>query len=393
MSRTDPLIIDTPELLNDACRLIARSPWAAVDTEADSLHHYIEKLCLVQVSIPEQDMIIDPLASLDLKPLVELLNQKSLILHGADFDIRILKRFYAFEPHEIFDTMIAAQLLGYEKQGLADLAEKHCGVVLSKSAQKADWSVRPLNEKLLLYAANDTHYLKAIHDTLERELASLNRLAWHEQACEKLLKNILAAKEDKSDNRPAWQVKGSKELKGNALTVLKSLWEWREAEARRRDRPSFKIIASETLVDIARWSQDHPAGDIASWPAAPRNVKGEYREALNRVLKEAQALPAEAFVPRKSGARPEKSSAASQKKVLLLKKERERIGSDLKIQPSLLATNAVLEMLALHSPHTRQDLEKLGLLLPWQSDILAESFLKVLGNPEQFGIIKPNEPR
>ena len=159
----------------------------AVDTEADSLHHYIEKLCLVQVSVPEEDMVIDPLVSLDLKPLVELLNRKSLILHGADFDIRILKRFYAFEPREIFDTMIAAQLLGYEKQGLADLAEKHCGVVLSKSAQKADWSVRPLNEKLLLYAANDTHYLLPLRAKLQEELEALGRDGWHRQSCAKLL--------------------------------------------------------------------------------------------------------------------------------------------------------------------------------------------------------------
>ena len=363
--------------------MIADSPWTAVDTEADSLHHYIEKLCLVQVSVPEEDMIIDPLVSLDLTPLVELLNRKSLILHGADFDIRILKRFYAFAPREIFDTMIAAQLLGYEKQGLADLAEKHCGVVLSKSAQKADWSVRPLNEKLLLYAANDTHYLKLIHDALQSELESLNRRAWHEQACEKLLKSILTAKEDRSDGRPAWQVKGSKELKGKALATLKSLWGWREEEARRRDRPSFKIIASETLVDIARWSQqDHPISDIGSWPPAPRNVRGEYREALNRLLKEAEVLPPLPFVPRKGGARIEKPSAESQEKMLLLKKEREKISDELKIQPSLLATNAVLETLALKSPRTRQDLEKLELLLPWQMELLTESFLKVLGNPE-----------
>ena len=360
--------------------MIADSPWVAVDTEADSLHHYIEKLCLVQVSVPEEDMIIDPLVSLDLKPLVELLNRKSLILHGADFDIRILKRFYAFAPREIFDTMIAAQLLGYEKQGLADLAQEHCGVVLSKSAQKADWSVRPLNEKLLLYAANDTHYLKPIHDALQSGLESLNRRAWHEQACEKLLKNILTAREDRSDGRPAWQVKGSKELKGSALTMLKSLWEWREEEARRRDRPSFKIITSETLVEIARWSQGNPSVDVGSWPAAPRNVKGEYREVLNRLLKEAQALPPLPFVPRKGGARIEKPSAESQEKMLLLKKEREKISGELKIQPSLLATNAVLEILTLKSPRTRQDLEKLGLLLPWQMEVLAECFLKVLGS-------------
>ena len=108
-------------------------------------------------------------------------------------------------------------------------------------------------------------------------------------------------------------------MKGKALAALKLLWEWREEEARRRDRPSFKIIASETLVDIIQWSQDHPAADIGSWPAAPRNVRGEYREALNRLLKEAEALPPLPFVPRKGGVRTEKPSAESQEKMLLLK--------------------------------------------------------------------------
>src|SRR3989338_4452551 len=111
------IYIDNPTLLEDTLEGFESSPWASVDTEADSLHHYIEKLCLLQVSIPAEDYVIDPLAALDLLPVVRILEKKPLILHGADFDVRILKRFCNFSPSVIFDTMIAAQLFGYEKQG------------------------------------------------------------------------------------------------------------------------------------------------------------------------------------------------------------------------------------------------------------------------------------
>jgi ribonuclease D len=171
--------ITDPESLEFACKKISASPWTAVDTEADSLHHYIEKLCLVQVSIVDEDYVIDPLTALELGPLVRILEKKELLLHGSDFDLRILKRFYQFSPPTVFDTMVAAQLLGYEKQGFADLADRHCEVKLSKKAQRADWAERPLSEELLTYAANDTHYLKLIADKMKQELKDAGRLEWH----------------------------------------------------------------------------------------------------------------------------------------------------------------------------------------------------------------------
>ena len=322
--------------------------------------------------------MIDPLASLNLGPLVKTLSQKHLIFHGADFDIRILRRFHDFEPRGLFDTMIAAQLLGYEKQGLADLAKEHCGVSLSKSSQKADWSIRPLNEALLLYAANDTRYLKPISLALEHELESLGRSEWHAQSCAKLLNSLLVPREDKSAERPAWQVKGSKELKGKALAILKALWFWREEEARRRDRPSFKIVHSETLVEIVKWSESHRGMDIASWPQAPRNIKGEYREVLNRLLEQSQDLELISFVTRKKDEKWQKPDAQFKEKLLRLKEEREKIAGTLKIHPSLLATNALLEALTAKLPKTREEMQELGGLMPWQAEILAVDFLKIL---------------
>ncbi len=369
--------INQPAFLAEALARIQVSPWVAVDTEADSLHHYFEKLCLMQISTADEDFVIDPLVPLDLGPLASLLSGKRLILHGADFDLRILKKTYGFAPSDIFDTMIAAQFLGYEKQGLSDLALKHCGVVLPKSAQKADWSERPLDEDLLAYAANDTHYLKTIADKMSEELTALGRLEWHRQTCQKLIRTIQLSKEDKNDPELAWQIKGSKELSGPALTILKELWRWREAEAKRRDRPSFKVMNSDILINIAKWSGENPGLDVALMSKAPRHVKHEHRETLNRILDEAKAMPQQQYARKAVLNKSKPLTEASKKRFDLMKTEREKVAAELKIQPSLLATNAVLETLSLETPKNYEALEALSYLMPWQIEVMGETFLKV----------------
>ena len=371
--------IDSPESLDEAVHTIRSSSWAAVDTEADSLHHYVEKLCLVQVSVPGEDFVIDPLHSLDLGPLVRVLNEKFLILHGADFDIRILKKNSGFNPRTLFDTMIAAQLLGYEKQGLADLTLKHCGVALSKSSQKADWSLRPLPDKLLAYAANDTHYLDPVYQCLRSELSSLGRLGWHEEACRKLLETLSTKKEAGDEEIPRWQIKGSKGLKGRALTLLKRLWQWREEEARRRDKPSFKILNSEILIEIAEWVDKNPAADVSLLPNAPRNVKGEHRDILNRLIEEAKSLPPAVYTEkRKRAGEKIKWGAKENEKLTALKTERERLAKELHLTPSLLATNATLEKLLQKPPQNERELSDRNYLMSWQAELVAEGFLKIL---------------
>lgn len=370
--------IESPDALNQILPKIEASSWVAVDTEADSLHHYIEKLCLAQVSVAGEDYVIDPLASLDLAPLVRILEKKELLLHGADFDLRILKRFYNFSPPSVFDTMIAAQILGYDKQGFADLAEKHCGVKLSKKAQRADWSERPLTEELLTYAANDTHYLKAIADIMKEELIASGRSEWHRQFCERMTQSALTQKEAKHVPGLEWQVKGSKDMNPKALTILKELWNWREEEGRRRDRPTFKIIHSDTLIQIAEWSATQSAVDVANLPNAPRHIKGEYRNVLNQVVSKAKTLPPTEYTLKKPIYDKRKWSTNSETLFNQLKAERERLSKELKLQPSLLVTNAVLEELVLKLPRDKEAMIGSDLLMPWQAEVVGESLLKIL---------------
>ena len=166
-----------------------------MDTEADSLHAYPEKLCLLQFSIEDQDQIIDPLAPIELAPLWKCLKGRELLFHGADYDLRLLKRTFNFIPEKIFDTMIAARLLGVEKFGLGNLVEDFLGITLEKGSQKANWARRPLTPTMEDYARNDTRHLKPLVDTLQQQLAEKGRTSWQEESCARLVSECSQPKE------------------------------------------------------------------------------------------------------------------------------------------------------------------------------------------------------
>src|SRR5215510_5789881 len=156
----------------------------ALDTEADSLHSYFEKVCLVQLSLGGEHYLIDRLAGLDLNGLLQALADKPLILHGGDYDFRMLRASMGFRPRgEVFDTMIAAQLLGFEQIGLAALTERFFAITIGKEGQKSDWSRRPLGQKQLCYAVNDTRFLERLADRLHGELSARGRIDWHTESC------------------------------------------------------------------------------------------------------------------------------------------------------------------------------------------------------------------
>ena len=370
--------VNTPAMLEDAIRVIQACPWAAVDTEGDSLHHYNEKLCLVQVSVKGGDFVIDPLVPLDLTELAKVLSGKLLLFHGADFDVRMLKKAAGLRPEKMFDTMLAAQLLGYDRFGLADLAEKICGKRLSKTAQKADWSRRPLTKELLEYASGDTFYLERIYLQMKKELQKLGRLTWHEQTCARLLKNLNELSSETKDDPLRWQLRGSKELSARALTYLRELWAWRESEAQKLDRPSFKVLNTDYLIMIAKWAAQSPGEDILAWKEAPRHLHRLYRESINEVLKRAELLPDTVFTaPEKSG-KARRLRSSEEDKFGRLKEERLKISRDLRVQPSVLVTNSVLENIVRVSPQDVEGMKAVEGLLPWQAEVVAPCFVKIL---------------
>lgn len=371
------IYVDSSEKFVQALKSVGASSWAAVDTEADSLHHYLEKLCLVQVSVADEDYVLDPLGSIDIKPLIAALAYKFLILHGADFDLRMLFRYTGFKASKIFDTMIAAQYLGYDKQGLADLALKHCQVTLSKSAQKADWSIRPLDEKMLAYASNDTHFLKTIQEIMEAELRELGRYEWHRQACERLARAIPLQKDNRIEREDRWVIKGANKLRGTQVAILKELWAWREVEAQKFDRPTFKVLTNEMLLELVQWASATDNPNVELWSKCPRNIKRDHRDRVNQIIVAARTMPL-IYFPEKKHSFKKKPPQDFKEKLGILKTKREEIAKELNVQPSLVATNSILEHVIVEPPKTREELEKMDGVLSWQARCLFDVIAEVL---------------
>ncbi|HET7623933.1 MAG TPA: ribonuclease D, partial [Verrucomicrobiae bacterium] len=242
-------MIDTDQKLTEFLTQLKTAAWIAVDTEADSLHAYPEKVCLIQISTTAGDELVDPLSGIDLDPFLDAIGGHELIMHGADYDLRLLERHHKFIPAAIFDTMLAARLLGERQFGYSNLVEKFLGVKLEKGPQKANWALRPLTDRMETYARNDTHFLRSLEGKLRTELESKHRLAWHQESCARLIFECTQPREPDPDS--VWRVKGSHLLGRAALAILRELWQWRETEAIGGNRPPFFVMSHETLVAIA----------------------------------------------------------------------------------------------------------------------------------------------
>ena len=214
-------------------RQIQAADRVALDTEADSLHSYREKLCLIQISVPSAviqsvcDFIVDPLSNLDLEPLRYALEPREIILHAADYDLRMLRRGLNFTASRIFDTVVAARLLGIREFSLGALVKRFFGVELHKHSQKANWALRPLPARMLQYAVDDVHYLLPLAAKLEEELERVHRRDWFRQSCERAIE--LAAAERERDQDELWRIAGAGALDPHAGAVLRALWQWRES--------------------------------------------------------------------------------------------------------------------------------------------------------------------
>ena len=314
--------------------------WVALDTEADSLHAYPEKLCLLQVSTAEGHDLIDPLSdSIDLAPLWEELRGRELIFHGADYDLRLLRKDFDYSPCSIFDTMIAARLIGCEKFGLANLVEQFLNVALEKGPQKANWARRPLTERMEEYARNDTRYLKPLADLLRKELESRGRLDWHRESCDKLLRDCSQPVE--SDPETEWRLKGSAKLSPRGLAVLREVWRWREREARAANRPLFHIMNTKPMLALC----DAVAEGESTAPFIPPRFSTRRRKALDQAIEQGSSL-SEDRIPRHIRTKGKRMTAAQKQRVIDLQAIRDRHAEELKIDPTLIASRATLSALA-----------------------------------------------
>ena len=326
----------------------------AIDTEADSLHCYREKLCLLQISVPGRDAIIDPLAKVDLEPLRQVLAEKEIVLHGADYDLRLLRRNMDFAPKRIFDTVIAARMMGIHEFSLAALVKRYFDIELAKGSQKANWAQRPLSDKMAEYAINDTRYLLSLAERLENELQSLDRMGWFRQSCQRALD--FAAIDRERDVDAAWRISGAGALRGRESAVLRELWNWREREAEAADRPPFHILQNRELLQSA---EKFAAGGSPDYRHFSERRRRGFREAAERALN----LPEKDWPvrPKRLGTRP---TAEVIKRTEKLRQNRDHAAKELHIESSFIAPRATLEAIA--ADESRVD----ALLVPWQRELL-----------------------
>ncbi|HVV74194.1 MAG TPA: HRDC domain-containing protein [Verrucomicrobiae bacterium] len=350
-------MVDTELKLQNFLPTLRAATWVAVDTEADSLHAYPEKVCLIQISTHAGDRLVDPLAGFDLAPLLEALTAHELIMHGADYDLRLLRKHHEFVPKAIFDTMLAARLLGMRQFGLSHLTETCLGVKLEKGPQKANWAMRPLTERMERYARNDTHYLKPLADKLRQDLTLKGRLGWHQEACAHLVADCMEEKIVDSD--AVWRVKGSHLLGRPGLAVLRELWHWRETEAKAANKPPFFVVSHETLVEIAAAAATHrPVDQLLPKRFSERRRAGVL-QAVNRGL---DAAPDQhPKILRSTGRRP---SDAERRRYLELQKKRDQRAAELDLDPTLIASRGALSDLAHDWDKHSADLMK------WQFELL-----------------------
>jgi len=419
-------LIATAAQLADLLPQIESADRVAVDTEADSLHCYREKLCLIQISLPgrdvvvpplwgdasqerrgpntrrdrrsrlQRDYIVDPLAEvadvaepasggqalqsqqrdrsrdgsrkgwaiqpvqrtscppgaqrIDLVPLCAELERKEIVLHGADFDLRLLRRGLNFSARRIFDTVIAARVLGIREFSLATLVKQHFGVELGKGSQKANWARRPLPARMIEYAMNDTHYLLPLADCLESQLRERDRLDWLRQSCQRAIEQ--AAIERVRDEDELWRIRGSASLRGREAAVLRALWQWRDNEAEAADRPPFHILQNHQLLNAAT---SFASGSMPDY----KHFSSRRRQAFRQAAQAAMQLPESEWpvLCRRFGTRPGRETVRRAEE---LRSRRDRAAEELDLEPSFIAPRSAIEAIAADETCATT------LLVPWQ---------------------------
>ncbi len=258
----------------------------AFDLESNGFFRYPERICLIQLSTSERIYLIDPLAIEDMSPLGELLGNPAIetVLHSGDHDIRSLDRDWGFHVANLFDTSIAAAFVGSERLGLASTLQDFMGIDIpkEKKIQRSDWSVRPLKDAALTYAAGDVRCLLGLRDVLAPKLRSLNRTYWVKEECRRLA-DIRYVPPD--PELAVFAVKGSRDLDGRGLAILKALVDFRERHALRLGRPHFRVIPDPALVSLAA----EPKTDLRQVRGLGMFARGRLAASLRDVLERGKA--------------------------------------------------------------------------------------------------------
>lgn len=368
-------LIDTHAKLKHFCKELKKETSIAVDLEADSMYHYREKICLLQISTRGQNVLIDPLAIDDLSPLGPVFENSAIqkILHGADYDIRSLHRDYQFRINNLFDTQLASMFVGYRRTGLRAVVKKHFNIGLEKKFQKKDWSVRPLPKGMMRYAAMDTVHLIPLAEILMRELRQKDRLSWVEEECQYLSRVRPAS----NTGEPLFKrFKGAGRLDRQRLNTLEALLQLRDQIASQKDRPVFKILGNQALMRIAR-AQPTSRRQLARLNAISPKQTQMYADAIIQNVKQAMRTPPQKYpsFPLKKGP---SISLHTHRRIDALKLWRDQKARRLELDPSLICNKALITAIAQERIDAPHDLNTIEMMHQWRIDAFGDEITQIL---------------
>ncbi len=370
-----PLYLDTTAAVDVFLESIANAKILALDTEGASFHRFVDRIYLLQLSTREQTAVIDPLPLGRPAGLGRLLEDTGVevVFHDADYDLRLLQQDYGWNIHTIFDTRIAAQLLGLRAFGLAALLERYFGLKVDKKHQRADWSMRPLTEGMLDYAAQDTINLLELRDRLKDELERAGRWEWAREEFT-LLEGTRWSNDDAGN--AFLRIKGARDLTRRELAVLRELAPWRDGIARQLDRATFRVLGNEQLMDISR-RQPATRDELAAIKGMPRGILESRGNELLDAVKRGLAVP-EADLPRFPKSARWDRDPDFDVRVNALKTARDAIATRLDLDPGVLGARDRMEAVARKNPSTMEEMASIPELKRWQLSVLGEDFLKAL---------------
>ncbi|MEP7066965.1 MAG: HRDC domain-containing protein [Gemmatimonadota bacterium] len=372
----EPLYIDTQAAADRFLSAVEQSTTVAVDTEGASFHRFVDRIYLLQMSTRDTTAVLDPLAIGKPAVLGRILESDTIekVFHDADYDLRLLHQDYGWNTRRLFDTRVAAQLLGIRAFGLAALLERSFGLKLDKKHQRADWSMRPLPKDMLDYASQDTMYLLELRDRLAGELESAGRWSWAAEEFERL--EGTRWEEPEGEDTGYMRIKGARDLDRRELAIFRELVRFRDGIARELDRATFRVAGNEALFAVAK-ERPQTTDALAAIKGVPRGIAERRGGEMLAAVRRGVEVP-EDQLPRFPRAPRWDRDADFDTRVNALRTAREEASQRLELDPGFLCAREKLETIARKKPRTLEELAEVPDLRRWQVEVLGPAFLKAL---------------
>lgn len=375
VNSTPPIWINSSQKLQSILPDLARSPFLSIDTESNSLYVYREQVCLIQITTDANDYLIDPLALPNLTPLTTFFANplQEKIFHASEYDIICLKRDFGFQFVNIFDTMIAARILGEEAVGLASLLQSRLGLELEKKYQRANWGIRPLSQSMLDYACQDSHSLYELRNIIAAELKEKD--LWELALEDFRLACDVEANAANPAPKSCWKVAGSQTLDPCEAAILQELCEFREAQARRQNVPPFKILTNEVLVTLTKL---HPtsADQMLEVHGITQKLINRFGFDLLQAVQRGETAPP---LRKPKNSRPDERFL---KRLESLREWRKLKGKELKVESDVILPRDFIELIAGENPASTSDLKSIMCSIPWRYQHFGLDILQVLRKQE-----------